>query len=211
VDQVTLQALQNRYGFNEPIFLSDIESEKTSKNTLRQTLKRLVDDGAMQRFGAGVYYIPQKSKLLGRAYFDGNKVVSAKFISRENNIFGYFSGMTFANQLGITSQIPVQKEIVTNKESTAGRNIKIANFTVRLRKSRVTVTNKNWQILQLLDLINEYEKWSEISDAEVTERIGKYIKEKNLTKDALIEYIQFYPDKVAKKLIESRLIYVFAQ
>lgn len=202
-----LQMLENEYATNEPIFLGDIKSY--NQNTLRQKMKRLVDDGSLKRFDNGVYYLPQKSKILGREYFDINKVVVAKYIKKSDQIFGYYSGLTFANQIGISSQVPVQKEIVSNKEKTNGRVVEISSSFFRLKKSRINISTNNWQLLQLLDLINDIEKWSEISKEEEIERLRNFITEKKLRQIDLQEYISYYPDKVAKRLIESGLIYVF--
>jgi len=207
---LNMQMLQKQYGYNEPIILNDIKNENISKNTLRQIMKRLVDKGELGRYNAGVYYIPKKSTLLNKSYFDGNKAVKAKYIISDNRIFGYFTGMTFANQIGVTTQVPVQKEIATNIETTAGRIVSMADKVIRIKKPRTVVTNENWQVLQLLDLINESDKWSEISTEDEMQIMEKYIRDKNLNKEIMIQCIKYYPDRVAKKLIESRLIYVFA-
>lgn len=204
------EMLVQQYGFNEPIFLDDLKGKTLSDNALRQTMKRLVDDGKLVRFDSGIYYIPKPIGLLKQSYIDLNKIIVSKYIVRRHTIFGYYSGFTFANQIGITSQVPAQKEIVTNAEATNGRTVNIGASSVRLRKPKVEITAENVIALQLLDLINDAQRYSEISDTEMVERIQFYVKEKNITREMIAQLVPFYPDKVSKKLIESRLIYVFA-
>jgi len=79
-----------------------------------------------------------------------------------------------------------------------------------LKCPKVPVTKENWKLLQLLDLLNELEKWSELSKEEAYEKIAYCIKERGLKRDDMTSYVGAYPNKVSKTLIESRLIYVFA-
>ena len=51
----------------EPIFLSELPSE--SRDYLRQEMKKLVDEGKMERLYNGVYYLSYVSILeIGRAH-----------------------------------------------------------------------------------------------------------------------------------------------
>jgi DNA-binding Lrp family transcriptional regulator len=207
---MTPDILIEQYGYNAPLFLSEIRAEGISPNTLKQQFKRMTDAGIMKRFDKGIYYFPKESRLLGESYLDGNLVISEKYIKQNDTVFGYYSGAAFANQLGVTTQVPAEKEIVTNKEATKGRRIALANYRLRLKKPRVPIDNQNWRLLQLLDLLNEYPQWSEYPREEVNTRIAKHIKDKELKRKDLIELLGNYPDKVSRVLLESGLAYVFA-
>lgn len=201
-------ALQNRYKPNEPILLEELNFNNLKYNYLRQLLKRLVDDGKLSRFDAGIYYIPQKTSLLGKVFLDANKVIVKKYIRDDNDVYGYYTGLTFANQIGLTTQVPSIKEIATNREASRGRNVKVKNNMIRLRCSRTTVKKGNYKILQLLDAINECEKWSEYDTAKTYDIIKKYIITSDLQKPAVLDYLRFYPSKVSKKIVESGLLNV---
>ncbi|MDR0852554.1 MAG: DUF6088 family protein [Clostridiales Family XIII bacterium] len=202
--------LIEQYGYNTPLFLSEIRAEGISPNTLKQQFKRMTDAGILKRFDKGIYYFPKKSRVLDESYLDGNIVISEKYIKQNGVVFGYYSGTAFANQLGITTQVPAEKEIVTNKESTKGRRITLGNYRLRLKKPRGFIDNQNWQLMQLLDLLNEYPQWSEYPGEEVNLRIARHIKEKELKRKDLTELLRCYPDKVSRVLLESELAYVFA-
>lgn len=206
-----LDMLINDFGYNTPIFLNELRVEGITESALRQNFRRMVEKGSIVRFDDGIYYIPKTSVLFNKPMsLDETEVIIAKYIRRNEQVYGYYTGMTFANQIGVTTQVPVLDEITTNKESSKGRNVSLSGSKLRLKCPKVPVTKENWKLLQLLDLLNELEKWSELSKEEAYEKIAYCIKERGLKRDDMTSYVGAYPNKVSKTLIESRLIYVFA-
>lgn len=206
-----LDMLINMYGYNTPIFLNEVKIEGLSDSALRQSFRRMTEKGSLVRFDDGIYYIPKQSILFNKLMtLDETEVIIAKYIRRKEQVFGYFTGMTFANQLGVTTQVPVLYDISTNQESSKGRNVSLSSSRIRLKRPRIPVTKENWKTLQILDLINDLEKWSELSNTEAYIKIALCIKERELNRENMIACLEAYPDKVSKKLIESRLAYVFA-
>ena len=55
--------LLENYGYNEPIFLNDLKIEELSENAVRQSVKRLVANGFLERYDNGIYYIPKHTVL----------------------------------------------------------------------------------------------------------------------------------------------------
>ena len=139
---------------NEPILKSDIILPISEVN-LRQVLKRLCDAGNLKRYSPGVYYLPKESPLKFSVPFSPEDVASKKYIKSNCNYIGYYSGFTFANQLGISTQVPYIMEITSNIASAKSRTIQIRGQKFLLRKSRIQITNDNWQLLQLLDLLKD--------------------------------------------------------
>lgn len=202
---MVLEYLQNEYLCNQPIFINELVFEGINYNNLLQIFKRLTDEGILERYDTGIYYFPKKFALIGKSYLDIEVVIINKFISRSNHLYGYYSGLAFANQIGITTQVPVVKNIVTNKESSRGRTIFIKEREVRVKAPRTKITNENCFILQALDIINECERYTEYDDIKTYEIIAGYIKQKNIAKQKVIEYLTLYPAKVAKALLERGL------
>ena len=56
--------LIDNYGYNEPIFLNDLLVEGISENAVRQSVKRLVACGFLERYDSGIYYITKSGGLL---------------------------------------------------------------------------------------------------------------------------------------------------
>ena len=172
--------LEKNYGYNEPIFINNIKIDGIKENALRQNFNRLLKKGFLKRFDTGVYYLPKPSGVLKNAYLDSNKVVQKKYISDDTNIFGYITGLSFANQLGLTTQNPAIIEIVTNKETSKGRKIDIGNKKIIIKKAKQTITNDNYRILQFLDLMSNYEKWAECNDSTVKNILLKFLRKEKL-------------------------------
>lgn len=201
--------LKKNYKPNEPIFLTDIELE-VSNNYLRQMFKVLCDEGKIKRYDTGIYYLPAASRLKGGAVMAPDMVARYKYISRNGKVEGYYSGYTFANQLGLTTQVPFNIEIVSNSASAKYREVKVKNQKVILRKPKAVVTKDNCNVLQFLDLLKDVELYADEENADTRELIVKYIRDNSITMEKLDQYISLYPDKVYKNLYEMRLYYVFA-
>lgn len=204
-----LQYLKNKYKENEPIFSSDI-TLPLSANNLRQQLKRLCDDGSICRFDSGIYFLPKKTRLKGGTAISPDIVIRYKYVERNNHIDGYYSGYTFANQLGITTQVPVVIEVVSNNASANVREVLIKNRKIVLRKSRITITEQNYRILQLLDLLKDIELYSDPDKPETISRIQQYILDEKITKKDVDQYVGSYPDRIYKTIYNMRLYNVFA-
>lgn len=201
--------LIENYGYNEPIFLNDLLIEGMSDNAVRQSVKRLVANGFLERYDNGIYYIPKKGGLLGKSYLDPSVVIMRKYIKNRSETYGYITGMAFANQLGLTTQMPAVIEVVTNREATNGRDVIIGSQKVRVKKSSVCISDANAELLQLLDSVGQAEKYTELSMREMIETLNYYIRKKKFTKNQLSEVTSALTGATAKKLIEWGMIYEF--
>lgn len=201
--------LIENYKANEPIFVADITLPVTNVN-LRQMFKSLCDAGRIARFDTGIYYLPKKSRIKGNVPMSADTVTVAKYISKNGKITGYYSGNTFANLLGITSQVPYVTEIVSNNASTRVREVKVRNKKIVLRQARTTINNSNYVTLQFLDLLKDIEQYYDVPLNEVSSKLIQYIKAKNITRNDIDKYIKEFPEKIYKNMYEMRLYNVFA-
>ena len=193
--------LMENYGYNEPIFLNDLTIQGLSENAVRQAVKRLVANGFLERYDNGIYYFPKR---------DPSLVIMRKYIQSKSEIYGYVTGESFANQLGLTTQMPAVIEVITNREATNGRTITVGSERVRIKKAPIMVSDSNADLLQLLDSIGQAEKYTELSIHETIDILISYVRKKCFTKDQLSEVIPALTGATAKKLIEWGMIYEFA-
>lgn len=201
--------LLENYGYNEPIFLNDLKIEGLSENAVRQSVKRLVAKGFLERYDNGIYYIPKTGGLLEKSYLDPLLVIMRKYVRNKYETYGYITGLSFVNQLGLTTQMPAVIEIVTNTEATNGRTVMVGSQKVRVKKSAVPVSNNNAELLQLLDCIVQAEKYTELSLKETVDIMLSYVRQKCFTKEQLSEVSYAINGATAKKLIEWGIIYEF--
>ena len=201
--------LLENYEFNEPIFLNELSIEGMSENAVRQSVKRLAANGFLERYDNGIYYMPKQGGVLDKNYLDPNLVIMRKYVRSKSETYGYITGISFVNQLGLTNQMSAVIEIVTNKEATNGRMITIGNQKVRIKKSSVPVSDNNAELLQLLDGISYAEKYTELPMEETIDKILSYVKQKEFTKEQLSEVASVITGTTAKKMIEWGMIYEF--
>lgn len=201
--------LEKTYGYNEPIFISEIQLDGVTDNALRQYFKRMVKSGDLERFDTGIYYLPKASRFLNRSYLDPMKVIVRKYIKNTVETYGYFSGATFSNQIGLTTQMPAVLEVVTSKESTKGRIVTVGSQTVRLKRPSVEITSENADLLQFLDAVSQAEKYSELPEPETGILLKKYAQKQNFSQKLLSSTLPAITGSTAKKLIEWGIIYEF--
>jgi len=202
---ILIDYLLKKYGTNKPIITEELSIPEISYDNLRKQLSRYNSQGILEKYSQGVYYIP-KETILGRSTLSIDDVINRKYITNDNDIYGFYSGLSFYNKLGISTQVPFVYEIVTNKEKSRVREITLKNQKIILRKPYVEINKNNYLENQFLDFINNANS-NDLSDN--IDVLKKYIKDNNLNKNVILDLITYYPSKTSKKLIESRLLYEF--
>ena len=145
--------IKEHYKEAEPIFFSDLKREDITKSALNQQLKKLCDKGLLQKYDTGVYFIPKKTLLNSAIGPNADMVARYRFISRGDNIDGFYGGNSFANQIGITTQVPRIVEIVSNNTNSSDREVKIGDRSFYVRKPITQITKENVYVLQMLELL----------------------------------------------------------
>jgi hypothetical protein len=197
------------YGTNEPLVFEEIRSvlPHYSVQRIYQLTGAAIAEKRLVRFENGIYYIPTRT-IFGISKLAPAKVAFRKYIAGNEKVYGYYSGLTLLNGLGLTAQVPNVIEIVTNKESSRVREVYVGKQRVRLRRARVPITNENADALAVLDLFNQ------IDPQEASERnwrgVVDYIKESGLNLKKIMEYSYAYPAKAVKNLMNSEVAYEIA-
>ena len=199
--------LLEKFGANEPIMSNEIVFEEYSKPWIYKQLNVLVNEGKLLRFEKGVYYIPTDT-VFGKSLLNPRKVIEKKYISDGNEIVGYYSGVTFQNQLRLTTQMSNVIEIYTNNEPSRVRDVFVGNQRVLLRRARTKITDSNVAVLSFLELMNDTSP--AFIDEERKQLIENYIESNGITRKKITEYAPVFPDKVMRNLIESEVIYSVA-
>ncbi len=198
--------LQKNYGPNEPIFLFELNIADIKPVSLRQQLKKLTEDGRLRRFDTGIYYIPKKSMFSFGSILSINDVIRKKYLTDKTGQCGYLSGMMFANELGITTQVPAVYEVYTNKATTDYRDTTLKDTRIILRRPCVEINDENANALQFLDLMKEVSDIAELEGKELTDRLLEYMRKKELSFNILQQYFPYYPDKIYKNMYEVGLL-----
>lgn len=196
------------YGYNEVIISNEISYKNYSRPWIAKAISKLCDNGKLNRFEKGVYYIPTDT-LLGKSKLDPKKVITRKYINDGTDIIGYYSGITFMNMLGLSTQMPNTLEIYTNNEPSRIREVPIGNQKVILRRSRATINNNNVATMSFLELMNFTD--GNFYDETKRKIIAEFISTNGITRKTISEYSPYFPDKAMRTLVESEVIYDVAQ
>lgn len=198
------EILKNKYKQAEPIFLNEVSGY--SKDYVRQEMKRLTDEGKIERVYNGVYFIPYTTILGTKGKMSVSYFINKKFINVNGKRTGYFTGLQLANILGFTTQNPSCYEISTNEATTKQRKITVDGMNYIIYKPVVEINDFNYKELQFLDLMLNIDKYSELSKLELTKKLKKYIKNNNLNFVLIKEYINYYPDKIFRNFYYGGII-----
>lgn len=182
----------------EPIFLSEIKGY--SSDYVRQEMKRLTDEGKLERMYNGVYYIPYISILGTSGKISVKSLIDKKYVKNKNDIYGYYTGIYLLNKLGFTTQNPSVYEVCSNIASTKQRRLEIDGVNMIIYKPVCKINIQNYKELQFLDLILLLDKYSEIKTEEIKIKLKKYIIEEKINLKLVKELLPLYPDKIYKNL-----------
>lgn len=202
--------IEEHYKKAEPIFFSDLERGDITKSALNQQLKKLCDKGLLQKYDKGVYFIPKKTLLNSTIGPNADLVARYRFISKGDNIDGFYGGNSFANQLGITMQVPRMVEIVSNNTNSSGREVRFGNRRFYVRQPVVPITKENVYVLQMLELLKNLDAYLDYSYEEARERFAEYISVHGIRRSDVDLYIRKYPIVTFKYYYELELDHVLA-
>ncbi len=199
--------LKTNFKENEPILLSKINVPGMKDVSVRQQLKKLTEEGQIKRFDTGIYFIPRKSIFGFGSGLSLEDVLRKKYLMEGKEPCGYIGGLAFANQIGLTTQLPSVYEIYTNKATMDYREVLLSNMRIVIRRPYVNVDGKNYAVLQFLNLLKEVVDVSELEGKELTDRLVGYMKRKGIRFDSLKPFLPYYPERIYKNMYEVGLLH----
>ena len=188
----------------DPIFLSELPGE--SKDYLRQEMTKLVDEGKLERLYNGVYYLSYITILGTKGKISIDKYIEKKYLKTDGKVSGYITGLQMANKYGFTTQNLACYEVCSNEASTKQRKQEIDGNTIVVYKPVADINEENKTALQFLDLMSVLDKYSEISGAELVNKLKKYVETVGIDFSIVKKYLPLYPDRVYRNIYEGGLM-----
>ena len=212
----TISYLKNIYGYDTPIFLKDIRIGRKSKTAIKQDLYRAYKKGEIKKEAAGIYYFENQQSEFPDEGIGFEEILESKYLydfysdypELDKKLFvkGYYTGHTFLNQIGISTQVPAIREITTNNTSSKKREITINGRTAIIRKPKIEINQSNWAILQFLDMFH----FLTLEEVKANKRLLiDYIDKKFFLRSDLKRFIHLYGFSTVKKLTEGGIINAF--
>ena len=192
------------YEKDEPIFLSELPGD--SRDYVRQEMKKLVDDGKLERLFNGVYYLSYTTIQGTKGKMSIDKYVDKKFIKSNGRVTGYITGIQLANMYGFTTQTPACIEVCSNEATTKQRKLCIDGRNLIVYKPITEITKENQTALQFLDLMTTIDKYSEISGNLLRMKLKEFVNILNVDFSIVKRYIALFPDRVYRNIYQGGLM-----
>lgn len=125
-------------------------------------------------------------------------------MKKGDNVDGFYAGNTFANQIGISTQVPYVIEIVSNNVSDDGE-VLIGNRRFVVRKPIVPITKENVYVLQMLELLVNLDTYLDYTYEEAREKFAEYISVYGITQNDVELYIKEYLESTLENYYELEM------
>ena len=191
----------NKYEIGIPIYSNSIceyvlSNYSTKINIINEYINRYEEKhDNFVRYRKGIYYRTVKTPF-GYSNINYSILVTDLYLKDNNNVYGYITGPSLANKIGLTTQLSKDEYIVTNNNRIVSD---VDN--IKLYKPAVTVTKDNYKILQVLDLLLNKNNINYDCD-NPNKLIYDYIINNNITFEGLLYYSKYYSKNVLFKLQE---------
>ena len=189
---------------DEPIFLAELPG--VSRESVRQEMKKLTDEGKVERLYNGVYYLAYTTILGTKGKISIDKFIQKRYLEVNGRISGYITGLQLANMYGFTTQNPYCYEVCSNEASTKQRKLEIDGRQIIVYKPVVNITNENKGALQFLELMSNIDKYSEVSGNEFAAKIKAFIDRVEVDFEQVKKYLSLFPDKVYRNIYQGGLM-----
>ena len=170
----------------------DLDIEKKEYSAASKTIERLIKKGIIKRISMGIFYKP-KQTVFGELKPDEEKIITP-YLFKNGKRIAYITGLLLYNKMGLTTQIPKEINIASNKKRIY---ISKGNIKASAVKSYVEVTDENYKLLELLDALKDFKKIPDLDKKSAITILTKKILElNNKQKKELIEIALEYPPRV---------------
>ena len=211
----TIDYLTQIYDPGTPIALKDIRIGGKSKSAIKQELYRAYKERRIMRAGSGIYYLPDDQSTLP-PFVGFDEIVRKKYVCDDHGIpgfdaidvYGYYTGLTFLNDLGLSQQVPAIIEITTSRTKANKRVFTVAGSPRKawIRKAKTDITFENYKILQFLDMFS-YATDEEIKNNQ--QKLRQYIRNNHFSSYLFAKYIGLYGTKTIAKISKGGLLDAF--
>lgn len=146
-----------------------------------KAIERLIAKGVIKRISTGVFYKPKKT-VFGELKPNEEEILKPYLFEKGKRI-AYITGTSLYNRLGLTTQIPKSIKIASRD-----KRITVSSGSVKASpvKSYVDVTDKNFYLLELLDVLKDLKKIPDLDKNSAIKILSKKLKELNTTETKLL-------------------------
>lgn len=183
------QDIQKYEHLGIPVFLEDIRKTEAEipDYTVKRVFSTLEQKKCIVKCYPGVYRFPEDK-------FTELELLERKYIKRGNDIIGAYYGKSFASmELGLNLVDDSVRYIITNKEAgTHGRSITVYGIKIRVKGPSTKITKDNYFIIQTLDFLLSFWKYTNAGKEETVLSIVNYWIKHEISVDKIKKYLRFF-------------------
>ena len=200
-----IERVRSTFKANEPIYTEEIIGlfpDYSRPQTFR-FIKEAEEKKEIVNFAKGIYYIPSDT-FIGLSTITADSVIARRYLKWKDEVFGVYSGLKLQNMFSVTTQVPNVYEIVSNNESSKRREVKMDGRIFILRKSRFEINKENANAYMIMELFNNLN--GETIDEYAKRRLIKFMHDKDVSIEQLMDVAMRFPAKALKNLIGSKIL-----
>lgn len=157
-----------------------------------KAIERLIKKGLISRASTGLFYKPKKTAF-GSLKPKEEELLKPYLFEGEGRV-AYITGTALFNRMGLTMQVPKNIRVASRSKRIF---TKVGSIQVKPVKSYVDVTDKNYYLMELLDVLKDFKTIPDIEKSQAIKFMLQKIK--GLSKkeeDNLVKIAIKYPPRV---------------
>ncbi len=175
----------------ETFTYEQLSIDKKEYQSAAKSIERLIKKGVIKRVSPGLFFKPKKT-VFGELLPDDEEILKPYLFDNGKRI-AYITGTYLYNKLGLTTQIPQIIKIASREKEI---KVNTDNIKIKPAKSYVDVTNKNYQYLEILDAIKNFNKIPDLNIENGIKILANILKQLNKQDiERIIKYSLKYPPK----------------
>ena len=157
-----------------------------------KAIERLIKRDLIKRASTGVFYKPQKTAF--GILRPKEEELLKPYLFEDNKRIAYITGISLYNRMGLTTQVPKNIRVASRSKRIV---TKVGSIQVKPVKSYVDVTNDNYYLMELLDVLKDFKTIPDTEKSQVI--IFMLTKMKvlsNKEREKLVQVALKYPPRV---------------
>ena len=193
VVEMFIDRLKLDYKNDDIIFLEDIDYSSQFADKSKVYIAKAEKKSLIRKLAPGVYTFSDRK-------ISEKEIYENKYLVRNGERVGYYKGMSFAYDIGLTPTRPDITSICYNNESTVhGRTKVYFGVKTKIHSTPVTVNNENWLIIATMDFLK-----SAKSNGFNYDQLGllkDLLIRKNIKIDDFNDYYKYFKPWIRNKVI----------
>lgn len=157
-----------------------------------KAIERLIKKGVISRASTGVFFKPKKTAF--GSLKPKEEELLKPYLFEGGNRVAYVTGTALFNRMGLTTQVPKNIRVASRSKRIATQ---VGSIQVKPVKSYVDVTNENYYLMELLDVLKDFKTIPDTDKSQVIKfMLQKFKLLSKKEKDSLVNITMKYPPRV---------------